>query len=404
MFELPPHRALYAAFDRFPSRKGSAIHIDRFARTLFDESGGGLLYVLGGDGLPAHQRDGDIDIVRFSQPVANFLERAARFGANLTRLVEQLDSSLEVCHFRDPWSGAPIALRTRRRYATVFEVNALPSIELPYLFPAVAPRTLAKVRALELACCDASDRIITPSATTANFLESLGIGARKIAVIPNGADVDPPLPRPADAPDEYLIYVGSPQTWQGVDALLRAFARLADFPNLALVICGSRASKGWRRHEKLAEKLRLSDRIVWRFALPGPELAAWLQHARISAAALTNSPRNVLQGCAPLKVLESMAAGVPVVASDVPPIRELITHRDNGWLVHPDRPGELARALRVLLDDRELAATIAARGRSTIAARFTWTRSLDALRDEYRSLKGASADERIRHRDVQIAH
>ena len=57
-------RALYAAFDRFPSRKGSAVHIDRFARALFEHAGGGLLYVLGGEGLPAYQREGEVEIVR----------------------------------------------------------------------------------------------------------------------------------------------------------------------------------------------------------------------------------------------------------------------------------------------------------------------------------------------------
>src|SRR5687767_7020322 len=55
------HRALYAAFDRFPSRKGAAIHIDRFARTLFDSFGGGVLAVLGAPGLPLHQVEGSCE-------------------------------------------------------------------------------------------------------------------------------------------------------------------------------------------------------------------------------------------------------------------------------------------------------------------------------------------------------
>ena len=60
-----PHRALYAAFDRFPSRKGSGVHIARFSRALFDSAGGGLLYVLGGSDLPGWQMEGDVEIVRF---------------------------------------------------------------------------------------------------------------------------------------------------------------------------------------------------------------------------------------------------------------------------------------------------------------------------------------------------
>jgi glycosyltransferase involved in cell wall biosynthesis len=403
MFERQ-HRALYAAFDRFPSRKGAAIHIDRFARTLFAHSGGGVLYVLGAAGLPAHQRDGDIEILRFSEEVPNFLERTVAYGRALTGVIDALEPSLSIAHFRDPWSGLAIALRPQRRYTTIYEVNALPSVELPYLFPAVPGATLAKIRATELACCDAADAIVTPSQTTASFLAGLGVNATKIRVIPNGADLHIPHAHPEGAPSRYLLYFGSPQSWQGVDTLLRAFARLADFDDLRLVICGSRYSKGWRRHERLAAKLGVDGRIVWHFELHGAELAAWVQHAEVSVAPLTDSPRNVVQGCAPLKIVESMAAGVTVVASDVPPVRELVTDRENGWLVHPDRPGELARALRILLDHPPLARRLGAAARSTIEEQFTWERSTAALRALYESLdgKGVAADVTLER--VSVAH
>ncbi len=382
------HRALYAAFDRFPSRKGAAVHIDRFARALFDELGGGLLYVLGGSDLPRRQVEGRVEIVRFSDEVPNFLDRAMAFGARLARVVHEHSGSLEICHFRDPWSGVAIALNPERRYSTIFEVNALPSVELPYLFPAVGPKTLDKIRAMEMECLAASDLIVSPSHTTAGFLRELGVDDSKIRVIPNGAEIDAMRPRPDGAPQSYILYFGSPQSWQGIDTLLRAFARLADFEALHLVICGSREGKAWRPYEKLAAKLGVAERIIWRFALDEDQLSRWRQHALVSVAPLTDSPRNVLQGCAPLKVLESMASGVAVVASNLPPVREIIRDRHDGWLVHPERPSELARALRILLEDREYAQQLGAEARRTIEERFTWERSLSLLRNEYRSLKG----------------
>ena len=381
-------RALYAAFDRFPSRKGAAIHIDRFARALFAEFGHGCLYVLGGPHLPARQIEGEAEIIRFSEDVPNFLERAMAFGAQLARAVAEHASTLEICHYRDPWSGAAI-VRGDRTYATLFEVNALPSIEIPYLFPAVGPKTLEKVRSLEMRCLEDADLVITPSLTTASFLSSLGIPKEKVRVIPNGADLDQSRPRPADAPDDYLLYFGSPQSWQGVDTLLRAFALLADFENLRLVICASRDGHAWKRHQKLASRLELDQRIIWKYALEEEDLSAWRQHALVSVAPLTDCSRNTTQGCAPLKILESMASGVAVVASNVAPVRELITDRRDGWLVHPERPSELARALRILLDDRALAQRLGAEARRTIESRFTWSRSLEMLRGEYQRLKGA---------------
>jgi glycosyltransferase involved in cell wall biosynthesis len=395
-----PHRALYAAFDRFPSRKGAAIHIDRFARTLFDTFDGGALFVLGGPDLPAHQVEEPagktVEIVRFMADIPNFLDRALAFGGWLARAVDSLEGSLELCHFRDPWSGAAIALRPRRKYAVVYEVNALPSIELPSLFPALGASTLAKIRRTEMECCAAADRIVTPSQTTAALLSSLGIAEGKIEVIPNGADLDAPAPRPPGAPDAYVLYFGAPQSWQGIDTLLRAFARLADFTSLRLVICASAESRAWRRYERLAVKLGVAEQIVWRYALEEPELAAWRQHATISVAPLTDSSRNSVQGCAPLKILESMASGTAVVASDVAPVRELIQDRENGWLVHPDRPAELARAMRILLEHPQLTMQLGANARRTIENNYTWERSTGALRRAYLRLmqEGDSLDER----------
>ena len=107
-------RAFYGAFDRFPSRKGAAVHIDRFARALFaHREGGGLLYVLGGEGLPAYQREGSVEIVRFSRSVPNFLARVLGYRARLASLLDEADAGggLEICHFRNPWTGIPVLAR-----------------------------------------------------------------------------------------------------------------------------------------------------------------------------------------------------------------------------------------------------------------------------------------------------
>ncbi|MBK9966435.1 MAG: glycosyltransferase [Holophagales bacterium] len=383
-------RALYAAFDRFPTRKGASAHIARFAPALFEEFGGGLLYVLGDERLPVHQVEDDVEIVRFSTPLPNFLERAVAFGEHLARLLDEAGDDLEICHFRDPWSGVPI-LERPHRYATVFEVNALPSIELPYAYPSIAPRTLEKVQAAERFCLEAADRIVTPSRTTRDLLVSGGIPASKVDVVPNGADPVPPLPRPFEAPDEYLIYFGALQPWQGVDTLLGAFARLADLETLRLVVCGSGRSRQARAAEKRAEKLGIAGRVLWRWELPSSELEPWLGNALLSVAPLRACSRNVEQGCAPLKILESLAAGVPVVASDLPPVREIVTDGVEGRLVAPDRPADLARAIRLLLHLPEHRARMSAAARERAARDFTWDRSLDLLKGVYRSLRSRAA-------------
>jgi glycosyltransferase involved in cell wall biosynthesis len=375
---LPSNRrALYAAFDRFPSRKGSGVHIARFAGALFGWAGGGTLYALGGDDLPAHQVEGDAEIVRFSQQIDNFLERTVAFGQRLSKLLDEMPH-LEIAHFRDPWSGLPIV---ERDVATVFEVNALPSIELPFAYPSVAPRTIEKIARLEQSVIERADAIVVPANTIRDLL--LQRGAKNITVIPNGADLPAPAPRIDER--DYFIYFGALQEWQGIETLFRAFARLRDLP-VRLVICSSHKTRYAKAYLRLAEKLEIAGRMTWNVALSADELQPWLQHAVASVAPLSDCARNVVQGCSPLKVLESMAAGVAVIASDLPAVRELVTDRVEGLLVPPDRPAALARAMRIAYEYPDLRRELGRNGRARVAQSLTWEQATRRLVEVYSAL------------------
>lgn len=362
------------------------MHISRMAETLFATMGGGLLYVLGDESLPVYQSEGNVDILRFAEPEPNFLRRTVLFSQTLSAVLHRHGQSLRLCHFRDPWSGVPILSYPLRAYRTVYEVNGLPSIELRFRYPHLSAQTIAKIQALEVFCLTRADVIVVPARTLATNLVRLGVPARKIGIVPNGADLQEPTPRPADAPEMYLLYFGALQNWQGFDDALRAFRLLADYTDLALVACVASHPRTARRYQKLAEKLGLTSRVIWKFALSEEELAPWREHAYLSLAPLTACARNLEQGCAPLKILESMAAGVPVVASDVPPTREIIRSRDNGWLVPPERPEELARAIRILLEYPERRMTLGENARETIRTQFQWQYSLTELSRLYATL------------------
>lgn len=375
MLEAPAPRAAYASFDRFPTAKGAAVHIGHAAATLFDRVGPGLLHVLGGDDLPPFQVDETpagtpVQVVRAAPLATNLLERAVAFGEHLRRALRE-QPQLVVVQGRDPWSLAP--LLDEAHPPLVYEVNGLPSIELPESRPAVAGRTVEHLRDLEDRCLHAADLVLTPSAVLGERLVARGVPADRIHVVPNGADpVDHPPPRPADAPDRYVVYVGALQPWQGLPVALRAMARLRDLAELRLVVCSSVGPKRARGLQRLARRLGVDDRLVWHHQLRHDEVAAWLAHAELSLAPLTDGPRNVEQGCCPLKVLESMAAGTAVVASDLPAVRELLTDGEHGRLVPPDRPAELARAVRVLLEYPDEAARLGRQGRAHVAAELTW--------------------------------
>ncbi len=365
------------------------MHIDRFARCLFEYARGGLLHVLGDGFMSPYQREGAVEILRYSDDSGNLLRRSLNYGRHLDRVLAEHGANLGLCHFRDPWSGVPVLRHAGRIYKTLYEVNGLPSIELPYVYAAVAPETLEKIRAVEDFCLERSDLVVTPARGIAAMLEARGVDGGKIRVIPNGADLPAEQRPPAPAPWPYLLYFGAVQPWQGIETLLHAFSRLLDFQQLHLVICASVQRRRTKPYRRLVERLGLGARVHWEYTLSQTALEPWRRHALLSIAPLRECSRNLEQGCSPLKILESMAAGLPVVASDLPPVRELMEDGVHGRLVTPDRPGELARAIRILLEYPELRERMGAAGRRHIFHHFSWDLALQRLQAVYGELSAS---------------
>ena len=384
-------RSLYGAFDRFPSAKGAATHIAHAAGVLFDTYAGGHLFVLGDETLPrvqqVHREAGPVTVFRSRWPHPSELARTQQHARALAAHLARHRHTLELVHVRDPWSAVPATAHPERPWRTVFEVNGLPSVEMPVRYENVSAGTLDRVRALEDHALARADLFVTPSTVTRTLLQTRGIPAERIVWVPNGADVPDVQPeRPPDAPARYVLYFGAMQPWQGVGDAMRAMTRLTDL-HVKLVLVSSVREKKCRSLARLARRLGIADQVVWRYELPRVEVARWVAHAVATLAPLTRSPRNVVQGCCPLKVLESMAQGTPVVASDLPVVRDLMEHQVHGWLVPAERPAAMARGIRVLLDHPSLAHTLGMAGQQRIRDHFTWERATKALTMAYRRVE-----------------
>ena len=379
-------QAVYASFDTFPAPKGAAVHIGEFAPQLFDYVGSGLLLVLGDEKTPRWQiEDNNIQIRRFITTEENYLQKAMSFGQFVYKEIFHLKNDIKIAHFRDPWSGLPIidALEgTNTKF--IYEVNALPSVEIPSRVTSALSITLEKIREMELRCLEKANSIICPSFVIKSFLENLGVDSEKITVIHNGARLEETIyKKPDTAPNKYIIYIGAVQPWQGVECLLKAMTFLKDMADLKLVLCISGTKTRIKFLQKLAEKMNVSNQIVWKLRIGHREVQDWLKGASISVAPLTECERNLVQGCCPIKIVESMAAGITVLASNMPVTKELLEHNVSGWLVRPDRPSELARAIRVLMAHPDTLRRIGMTAKEKYLSNFTWEKSLEKLREVY---------------------
>src|SRR5512134_2038867 len=205
-------KVLYTAFDIVPSPKGASTHILHNIRGLVN-SQFDLCLLTPNDGLlPPEETIEGARVTRISQDLSqNFLARATHFGkAVLAHLT--LHPDYDVVHYRNIWDGLAVGQNKKRfGYKTLFEVNGLPSIELKYHYPGIESNLLAKIKEQETATLHLSDTIVCPSNVTRDYIVSLGLDRKRVAVIPNGVSPSDfsssPLPgREGRIP--LLLYIG----------------------------------------------------------------------------------------------------------------------------------------------------------------------------------------------------
>lgn len=208
-------------------------------------------------------------------------------------------------------------------------------------------------------------------------LQQMGLRSERLLIAPDAVDptrfASPPakaaaratLDLPIDA--QIVAYTGHLYAWKGAHTLALASRDLPE-RTLVCLVGGTRADleacRAFLDRHRL-ERVRLAGHV------PPAQVPAWLAAADVLA--LPNSGQDALSAryTSPLKLFEYMAAGRPIVASDLPSLREVLTHGENAYLVPPDDPAALATGLRKLLADPPLAGRLAANARCAVARR-TW--------------------------------
>jgi glycosyltransferase involved in cell wall biosynthesis len=170
--------------------------------------------------------------------------------------------------------------------------------------------------------------------------------------------------------EKYICYTGSLYQWKGIDVLIAAMGLL---PEETLLVAG-----GGRRLNELkglAERRGLKN-IIFTGEVQHHSIPGILAHAKI--AVLPNINNGPSAFSSPLKLFEYMAFGLPIVASDIQVFREVLVHRENAMLVHPNDPEALASGIKSLLQNSAMAKNISVQARKD-AADFTYERRVEKI-------------------------
>ena len=277
------------------------------------------------------------------------------------------------------WSIAGLRFARSRQIPFLLEVNA-PLVEEQETYRQLRLREAAE--GIERFLFKEADAIFVPSEGLEKYIVSRVGDRRRLYVTPNGVDVArfkigrsasvSGAPTAADRFD--VAFVGSLKPWHGVDVLLRAFERIrGSISGARLLIIGD----GPVRPEVEEMRSRLGEEaILMAGAVPHQEIPHWLDRADVGVAPYPELDDFYFS---PLKVVEYMAAGLPVVASSVGQLRSLVQDGKTGLLVRPGDAESLASALVRLAEDRKLRLRMGRRARERAERRHDWSRVTDRI-------------------------
>lgn len=211
--------------------------------------------------------------------------------------------------------------------------------------------------------------VVTCTEANGTYLhEAVGLERDKVFVCRHGVDLDRFIGVPRRPLPGRILSVGRLVPKKGFDNLIRACAVLAERgTRFECVIVGDGPER--ERLQALAQELGVGASVHLEHGRPQPALLAEYGRAEVFAlcpTVMTNGDRDGL----PNVLLEAMAAGVPVVATKVSAVPELVVDGVTGRLVPPEDPRRFADALQQLLDDPVAGQLLATAGRAYVTANF----------------------------------
>lgn len=260
---------------------------------------------------------------------------------------------------------------TRRRTGAVVTVHDLTPIRYPdmawgptKIFPQLVARAIAR-----------GAHVHTPSHFVAGeVIEAFAVPADRVTAVHHGIPALAVSPGPAPVSGPYVLALGTIEPRKGLVSLVRAFDLVADEHDDVRLVVAGRDGWGSLEVERAVVSARHTRRIVRIGYVPPVERAALIANAVVYAYP------SVYEGFG-LPPLEAMSCGVPVVATTVGALPEVLG--DAAEFVQAGDVDELAGALSDLLADGARRATMAEAGRRR-ATGFTWAKCADGLIDVYR--------------------
>jgi glycosyltransferase involved in cell wall biosynthesis len=267
--------------------------------------------------------------------------------------------------------------------------------DYPYVYEAHDYFDTSVGRWVQQRACRLASAVVTNTSALRERFITQGLNPDRILVARNGVDVelfraerDREMARAkldVAASDKLVLYTGHLYKWKGVLTLVEAAAHL---PGQFVVCLVGGMNEDIERFRQIVKERGLSKVKVVGHVAPA-EVPDYTTAADVLVVPNTARDRYSLELTCPIKVFEYMASGHPIVASNLPSIREVLRDGESAVLVPPDDPAELAAGILRVVEDRTLAERLTqsaledVRRYSWVArarriARFVWSNTSEA--------------------------
>lgn len=351
---------------------------------------------------PAREQIGEWEFLRTPMPTGLLAKlpwlRELKIVEDLDRRLHEVIAEFQpqILHAHSPVLNVLPALRAGRRHAipVVYEIRAFwEDAAVDHGTHGKAALRYAATRLIETRALHRADAVTTICEGLRSDAIARGISSNKITVIPNAVDrtlfSGPGIPDHALATrlglsgKTVLAFFGSFYSYEGLHLLLRSVREIRrQQPAIAVLLAGGGPEEDNLR--TLTRELDLGDSVVFAGRIPHDEMRRYYDLADLFVFPRLSTRLTEL--VTPLKPLEAMAQERIVVASSVGGHRELIRHKETGYLFPPDSPRYLAEGVLTALADRDSWPRIRAQAIEFIDNERSWVHSVERYGAVYRSI------------------
>lgn len=211
------------------------------------------------------------------------------------------------------------------------------------------------------------------------------VPSEKIQVVPVGVEIKKFSKEKENhgAKSLKLVYIGSIAKHRGLDTVITSLKRLQGMPFLRLVIVGDGPPQDVNALKEQAKSLQVKEMVDWKGYIPHEEIPQLLKKCSIALSPLPDLISYRVSN--PVKVLEYMASGQAIIASDILAHRKLIRDGYNGLLFTPGNPDHLAAIIRRVCTNEKLRKNLQRNARDSVNE-YDWKEILSSLELQLKKL------------------